>query len=119
MLLLPEYYCHTHPPPPPPPPPRYAETSFIAVQGMQSHTSTVVSNISRVNLNVLAAAVEDQKASLADDERTMLFRKASKLEQDLNEDVVTWPLLSAVLVAVVSMFLCGYVKRGRCCCCCY
>lgn len=72
----------------------YTQLPFMSVYGMQYREQTFAKSLSRICLTDMGGEEEDQEQLLAD--------------VDVDEVVLTTPLMAAVMVAVTLMFLMGY-----------
>ncbi|KAG5190730.1 solute carrier family facilitated glucose transporter member 3 [Tribonema minus] len=72
----------------------YESLPFISVYGMQYREQSIAKSLSRVSLADMGGAINEQDALLAN--------------VDVDEVVLTTPLMAAIMVAVMLMFLVGY-----------
>ena len=81
----------------------YTQIPFIATHGLQARSAAITRNISQQSLTTLLKNYDKSVAYDGSD-----LESKEDIEAELSEDVVTAPLLMAVLVAIVAQFLNGY-----------
>ena len=81
----------------------YTQIPFIATHGLQARSNMITRNISQQSLTTLLKNYDKSQLQDGSD-----LESKEDIEAELSEDVVTAPLLMAVLVAIVAQFLNGY-----------